>query len=137
MWILGNKKYIWKYLLFLNYYTDCFLLSVALYTICSRYIITIFSNCFCVTSGGVSTRYNTLLSVFLYQSVTKENSYTNITMYRVFLYSTWLCLSHSIHYCTECRHSVDMAVIIRSDRQQNFCTECFQNTRYNIKYAEC
>jgi hypothetical protein len=44
---------------------------------------------------------------------------------------------------TERRHSVEMAITVRSNRRRSvcteyyFCIECFENTWYNVKYAEC
>jgi hypothetical protein len=55
-------------------------------------------------------------------------------MYRVFICPECLCVVHLVQYCAECRHSVHASVTVRSEHSCKLCTE---NTRYNVKYAEC
>jgi hypothetical protein len=46
-------------------------------------------------------------------------------------------------FCAECRPSVHVSVTVRAECHRklctecSFCAECFKNTRYNVKYAEC
>jgi hypothetical protein len=69
-------------------------------------------------------------------------------MYRVFICPQCLCVAHSVQYCVECfvpsvdtRYMLPLLLcpnaIINCVPSVLFVPECFENTRYNIKYVEC
>jgi hypothetical protein len=152
MWILGNEKIqlknnFFKLLYRVFYWVDtrctkCFTEWTLRY---SMYQVFMCTECDNETLGTTLVQYSkvcwvfscigyrghsvhTSPSVFVYwvsPSVHKDINLPSISLFWVCVPTTLSTILYWV-FCTERRHSVEIAITIRTDRRRSFCTECLK-----------